>query len=110
MTLLTLARQSGKVVSRDELRQALVGRDAGPDDRSVDVMVSRLRRKIEPDPKQPRIIVTVPGGGYRLAEAKDRELTVVPQNLVPSVTTEQSVSEPIGLDPRPPPRRSLLRI
>src|ERR1700736_807415 len=55
--LLALARQNGRVVSRDELRQAVVGRDAGPDDRSVDMLVSRLRRKIELDPKQPRIIV-----------------------------------------------------
>ena len=52
--LLALARQNGRVVSRDELRQAVVRRDAGPDDRSVDMLVSRLRRKIEPDPKQPK--------------------------------------------------------
>ena len=36
-----------------------------PFDRSVDVLVGRLRRKIEPDPKEPRLIVTVPGEGYR---------------------------------------------
>src|ERR1700722_768873 len=65
--LQALALQAGRVVSRDELRQAVAGRDAGPDDRSTDVLVSRLRRKIQPDPKQPRFITTVPGEGYRLA-------------------------------------------
>jgi DNA-binding response OmpR family regulator len=80
-TLLSvLARQNGRVVSRDELRQAVAGRDAGPDDRSVDVLISRMRRKIEPDPKQPRIIVTVPGEGYRLAtvaQSQDRRVPIV---------------------------------
>ena len=36
-----------------------------PFDRSIDVLVGRLRKKIEADPKQPRLIVTVPGEGYR---------------------------------------------
>src|SRR5207245_375650 len=36
-------------------------------DRSIDVLVGRLRRKIEPDPKAPRLIVTVPGVGYKFA-------------------------------------------
>ena len=63
--LLTLARQAGRVVSRDALRQAVAGRDAGPDDRSVDVLISRLRRKIESDAKAPRIVITVPGEGYK---------------------------------------------
>lgn len=63
--LLALARQPGRVLSRDELSHAAAGRGAEPDDRSVDVLVSRLRRKIEPDPKTPRIIVTMPGEGYK---------------------------------------------
>jgi DNA-binding response OmpR family regulator len=106
-TLLVLARKSGRMVSRDELRQAVVGRDAGPDDRSVDVMISRLRRKIEPDPKQPRIIVTVPGEGYRLAEAvqSDRHVPVVLQPLMPSVAADQSMTETSTRDTGPPPRR-----
>ena len=107
-TLLALARQSGRVVSRDELRQAVAGRDAGPDDRSVDVAISRLRRKIELDPKEPRIIVTVPGEGYRLAEAaqsQDRHVPVVAQPLPPSVVTDPSMIETRWIDTRPPPRR-----
>ena len=44
---------------------ALANRRFEPLDRSVDVMVGKLRRKIEPDSKQPQLIVTVPGEGYR---------------------------------------------
>jgi DNA-binding winged helix-turn-helix (wHTH) protein len=55
----------GRVLSRDYLLDALVGKRAGPFDRGVDVLVGRLRRKIEADPKRPRLIVTVPGEGYR---------------------------------------------
>jgi DNA-binding response OmpR family regulator len=65
--LLALARQPGRVLSRDELSYVVAGRGAEPEDRSVDVLISRLRRKIEPDPKVPRIIVTMPGEGYRFS-------------------------------------------
>jgi DNA-binding winged helix-turn-helix (wHTH) protein len=71
--LLALASQPGRVLSRDELSQAVTGREAEPDDRSVDVLMSRLRRKIEPDPKAPRIIVTMPGVGYKFT-AKPQEV------------------------------------
>jgi TolB-like protein len=52
-------------LSRDTLLEATSHRQFEPFDRSVDVLVGRLRRKIEPDPKEPRLIVTVPGEGYR---------------------------------------------
>jgi adenylate cyclase len=55
----------GRVISRDTLLDALSNRRFEPFDRSVDVLIGRLRRKIEPDPKEPRLIVTVPGEGYR---------------------------------------------
>jgi TolB-like protein/DNA-binding winged helix-turn-helix (wHTH) protein len=55
----------GRVISRDTLLDALANRRFEPFDRSVDVLVGRLRRKIEPDLKEPRLIVTVPGEGYR---------------------------------------------
>ena len=106
--LLALARQKGRVVSRDELRQAVAGRDAGPDDRSVDVMISRVRRKIEPDPKQPQIIVTVPGEGYRLADVAQSQDWQVPGVRMPMpVAVEQSMSEASALDARRPLRRYL---
>jgi class 3 adenylate cyclase/DNA-binding response OmpR family regulator len=61
-----LARNPCRALSRDKLRHAAAGRDADPFDRSVDMLVARLRRKIEPDPKLPRFLVTVPRFGYKL--------------------------------------------
>jgi TolB-like protein/DNA-binding winged helix-turn-helix (wHTH) protein len=58
-------RRPARVLSRDFLLDAAVGRRNAPFDRSVDVMVGRLRKKVEPDPKQPSVIQTVPGEGYR---------------------------------------------
>jgi TolB-like protein/DNA-binding winged helix-turn-helix (wHTH) protein len=55
----------GRVLSRDTLLDAFTDRRFEPFDRSIDVLVGRLRKKIEADPKQPRLIVTVPGEGYR---------------------------------------------
>src|SRR5262252_2392086 len=65
--LLVLARHPGRVLSRDQLLDAALGRRAEPYDRSIDVLVGRLRRKIEPDPKVPQFIVTVVGEGYKFA-------------------------------------------
>ena len=55
----------GRVISRDTLLDAFANRRFEPFDRSVDVLVGKLRRKIEVDPKRPRLVVTVPGEGYR---------------------------------------------
>jgi len=55
----------GRVLSRDAILEAIARRPLELFDRSVDALVVRLRRKIEPDPKAPRLIVTVPGEGYR---------------------------------------------
>jgi TolB-like protein/DNA-binding winged helix-turn-helix (wHTH) protein len=60
-------RRPGRVLSRDFLLDAAVGRPNAPFDRSVDVMVGRLRKKVEPDPKHPSVIQTVPGEGYRFS-------------------------------------------
>jgi DNA-binding response OmpR family regulator len=57
------ATRPGRVISRDTLLDAFTNRRFEPFDRSIDVLVGRLRRKIEADPKRPRLIVTVPGGG-----------------------------------------------
>ena len=66
----------GRVISRDTLLDAFTDRRFEPFDRSIDVLVGRLRKKIEADPKQPRLIVTVPGEGYRfdgLTQSLSRE-------------------------------------
>lgn len=53
-----------RILSRDQLLEYAHNRNAGPVDRSIDVQVSRLRQKIEEDPKSPKMIKTVRGGGY----------------------------------------------
>ncbi|MGQ9370919.1 response regulator [Azospirillum sp. ST 5-10] len=62
--LVAFAEHPQRVLNRDQLLDLARGRAAVPFDRSVDVQVSRLRRKIEPDPAEPALIKTVRGGGY----------------------------------------------
>jgi len=69
----TLARRPGRVQSRDQLLDAVAGREAAQFDRSIDNLVRRLRRKIEDDPASPRLIVTVPRSGYRLDPRPDHD-------------------------------------
>ncbi len=65
--------KAGRVLSRDHLLSAIYNRDWEPFDRSIDVLVTRLRRKIEDDSKHPEIIKTVRGAGYMFAAALKRE-------------------------------------
>jgi two-component system OmpR family response regulator len=65
--LLAFAERPQRVLSRDQLLDLSRGRSANVFDRSIDVQISRLRRKIEPDPKEPTLIKTVRNGGYILA-------------------------------------------
>jgi len=62
--LLAFIERPNVSLSRDQLLDITRGRNAEPFDRSIDNAVSRLRRKIEEDPKSPRLIKTVWGGGY----------------------------------------------
>jgi two-component system OmpR family response regulator len=62
--LATFARHPGRVLSRDFLLEATRGRESGPFDRTIDVQVGRLRRKIEADPENPQVIKSVRGAGY----------------------------------------------
>lgn len=62
--LLAFARNAQRVMNRDQLLDLTKGRSAAPFDRSIDVQLSRLRRKIEVDPKSPELIKTIRGGGY----------------------------------------------
>jgi len=64
--LATLARANGRVLSRDQLLDALRGQEAEAFDRSIDVHVSKLRAKLEKDPRAPRYVKTVRGVGYAL--------------------------------------------
>ncbi len=70
--LIALLERPGVVLSRDQLLDLTRGRSAAPFDRAVDNQVSRLRRKIERDPKNPVLIATVWGGGYRFSGEVDR--------------------------------------
>lgn len=65
--LLTLVERPKMVLTRDQLLDLTQGRGAGVFDRSIDNQISRLRRKIEEDPKSPKYIKTVWGGGYSFA-------------------------------------------
>jgi two-component system OmpR family response regulator len=62
--LLALVRHPQKVLSRDQLLDLTKGRSATPLDRSIDLQISRLRKKIEDNPKNPEIIKTAWGDGY----------------------------------------------
>jgi two-component system OmpR family response regulator len=65
-------QRPGHVLSREHLLHTLSGREAEPYDRAIDMFIVRLRRKIEPDPKRPTLIRTVPGAGYKFTAAVRR--------------------------------------
>ncbi|MET0876306.1 MAG: response regulator [Tardiphaga sp.] len=62
--LRTFCERPGRVLSRDSQRDQTQGRNAGSFERSIDVLVSRIRRKIEADPQDATLIKTVRSGGY----------------------------------------------
>ena len=70
--LVALLERPGMVLSRDQLLDLTRGRGTALFDRAIDNQVSRLRRKIERDPKNPALIATVWGGGYRFAGKVER--------------------------------------
>jgi DNA-binding response OmpR family regulator len=65
--LAILIQRPGRVLSRDELMDLLKGHDWTPMDRSIDGLVARLRRKIEPESERPQLVKTVRGVGYVFA-------------------------------------------
>ena len=65
--LKVFATHANRVLSRDQIMDLLRGHDWTPTDRSIDNLVMRLRRKIEPDPEHPRLIKSVRGVGYCFA-------------------------------------------
>ena len=69
--LLALAERAGRVLTRDQIMEAVRGRELEAFDRSIDVHMGRIRAAIEADPKMPRRIVTVRGVGYVFARQQD---------------------------------------
>jgi DNA-binding response OmpR family regulator len=63
----------GRVFSRTELLDRVLGDEADVFERTVDAHVKNLRRKIEPDPANPRYVVTVRGAGYKFSEDADAQ-------------------------------------
>lgn len=69
--LKVFAERPNRVLSRDQLLNLTCNRDWDPYDRSIDIRVARLRRKIEPDPDNPRAIKTIRGHGYVFVPPRD---------------------------------------
>jgi two-component system OmpR family response regulator len=67
--LVVMCERSGRVLSRDQLLDLTQGRTAGPFERSIDILISRLRRKLETDPHHPELIKTVRSAGYLFTPA-----------------------------------------
>ena len=66
--LRTLASHPGRIFTRTQLLDAIRGEAGEPFDRAIDAHVKNVRRKIEPDPRHPRYVLTVYGVGYKCAE------------------------------------------
>ena len=69
--LVVLAQSPGRVLTRDQIMDALKGHPMDAFDRSIDVHISRIRAAIEDDPKAPRRVLTVRGAGYVFAKKQD---------------------------------------
>lgn len=69
--LITLSDRAGRVLSREQIMEAVRGRELEAYDRSIDVHMGRIRSMIEDDPKDPRRILTVRGVGYVFARQQD---------------------------------------
>ena len=69
--LCAMADRAGRVLTRDQIMEAVRGRELEAFDRSIDVHMGRIRAAIEADPKNPRRILTVRGVGYVFAKQQD---------------------------------------
>ena len=69
--LVALAERAGRVLTRDQIMEAVRGRELDAFDRSIDVHMGRIRAAIEVDPKSPKRILTVRGVGYVFARQQD---------------------------------------
>lgn len=71
--LIAFVEHPQRMLTREQLLDLARGRGAAPFDRSIDVQVSRLRRKLEPNSKAPQLIKTVRGGGYQFTAQVERK-------------------------------------
>ena len=69
--LVALAERAGRVLTRDQIMEAVRGRELEAFDRSIDVHMGRIRQAIEADAKSPKRILTVRGVGYVFAKQQD---------------------------------------
>jgi DNA-binding response OmpR family regulator len=69
--LVALAERAGRVLTRDQIMEAVRGRELEAFDRSIDVHIGRIRNAIEADSKDPKRILTVRGVGYVFAKQQD---------------------------------------
>jgi DNA-binding response OmpR family regulator len=69
--LLVLAERAGRVLTREQIMEAVRGRELEAFDRSIDVHMGRIRAAIETDVKAPKRILTVRGVGYVFAKQQD---------------------------------------
>ncbi|SFM19076.1 two component transcriptional regulator, winged helix family [Bradyrhizobium sp. NFR13] len=76
--LRAFVERAGRVLSRDSLLDLTQGRSAGSFERSIDVLVSRIRRKIEVDPQDAQLIKTVRSGGYMFTPTVEAVATATP--------------------------------
>ena len=67
--LTAMAQRPGRVFTRAQLLDAVRGDESDPFDRAIDAHVKNLRRKLEPDPRAPRYVLTVYGVGYKCSDA-----------------------------------------
>jgi DNA-binding winged helix-turn-helix (wHTH) protein len=75
--LVYFIRNAGKVLTRDEVLNAVWGYDFCPITRTVDAHVAKLRSKLEPDPRNPLYILTLHGVGYRFVISREHDATLL---------------------------------
>lgn len=71
--LRVFCERPGRVLSRDALLDLTQGRTAAPFERSIDILISRLRQKIEREPREPELIKTIRSGGYLFTPPVERQ-------------------------------------
>ncbi|KTC83916.1 response regulator transcription factor [Legionella cincinnatiensis] len=69
--LIIFLEHPGRILSRDQLMDLLYDKNFDSQDRTIDVLIGRLRKKIEIDPRNPRLLLTIRGGGYQFKTKVD---------------------------------------